>query len=92
MQAIQVKFLGPTNIRGSRYKATCASGSITLGVDHALHLEQNAARAAVALCNKLGWSGLPYGDELIVGGLPNGSYVFVFAHGSQRYPTKVDGQ
>lgn len=27
MQAIHVRFLGPTNTRGSRYKATCQAGS-----------------------------------------------------------------
>ena len=35
-QAIQVKYLGPTNYRGSRYKAIAAAGSVTVGADNAL--------------------------------------------------------
>lgn len=29
-QAIVTKFLGPTNYRGSRVKATCQAGSVTI--------------------------------------------------------------
>jgi hypothetical protein len=78
MQAIQVKFLAPTNTRGSRYKATCAAGSLTLSSDHALNPSDNARKAAEALRDKLGWN-TPHHGELIEGGLPDGSYVFVFA-------------
>lgn len=85
MQAITVKFLGPTNHRESRYKATCSAGSLTLGSDHRLNFEQNAARAAVALCRRNGWQGEAYG-ELICGGLEDGSYVFVMTGPtSERY-------
>ncbi len=86
MQAITVRFLGPTNTLGSRYKASCAAGSITLSSDYALNPEQNAARAAVALCKRLGWTKDYYGD-LICGGLEDGSYVFVMDGGvTERYP------
>jgi hypothetical protein len=81
MQAILVKFLCPTNTKGSRYKATCAAGSLTLGSDHRLNPSDNARKAAEALRDKLGWNTPRYGN-LIEGGLPDGSYVFVFDVGA----------
>jgi hypothetical protein len=36
-QAIQTKWLGPTNFRGSRVKAFCEAGSLTMGWEHGLH-------------------------------------------------------
>ena len=71
-QAIQVKYLGPTNYRGSRYKATAAAGSITVGVDAALDIEGNVIAAAQALCDKFGWS-----KDMVHGKLADGSYVLV---------------
>ena len=73
MQAIQTRYLGPTNTRGSRIKATAYAGSITVDYDHSLRTEEAHAVAAVALARKLGWDGY-----LICGGLHD-SYVFVFA-------------
>lgn len=73
-QAIVTKYLGPTNARGSRVKATCQAGSVTLSWDDALDSEANHHAAAQALARKLGWSG-----RLIGGGLPDGTgnaYVF----------------
>ena len=55
MQAITTRYHGPTNVRGSRIKATAAAGSITLGYDHALTLDGNHEAAAKALANKFGW-------------------------------------
>lgn len=71
-QAIQVKYLGPTNYRGSRYKATTAAGSVTVPVDDALGIESNVIAAANALCAKFGWS-----KDMVHGQLADGSYVFV---------------
>lgn len=71
-QAITVKYLGPTNTRGARLKATCRGGSITEGRDFALNVDEQAAQTAKALCVKLGWGG-----RYACGGLPNGDYVFV---------------
>ena len=71
-QAIQVKYLGPTNYRGTRYKAIAAAGSVTVGADNALSIEGNVIKAAQCLCDKFGWSkGMVYGQ------LADGSYVFV---------------
>ena len=82
MQAIQTKFLGPTDRRGSRYKATCEAGSLTLEGDQALGSEDNHVRVAHALITKLGWfhetdRGDTYG-EWFYGGTPGG-YTFVCA-------------
>lgn len=80
MQAIVVKYLGPTNCRGSRYKATAQAGSITLEADPRLGLEANAKRAAAALREKLGWTDAEsrnYGKEWIHGFLPDGAHVFI---------------
>jgi len=79
MQAIVTKFFGPTNSRGSRVKAKCQAGSVTLGWDHALNPDGNHDAAAQALASKLGWTSDAYG-QLVGGGLPDGrgnAYVFV---------------
>lgn len=58
MKAITVKYLGPTNFRGSRYKASDGDGnSITVGALSELSCEQNQDRAAIALCEKMNWRG-----------------------------------
>lgn len=72
MQAIITKYLPATNTRGSRVKATAASGlSITIEWDYAIDIEENHTQAAKALCKKLGWT-----NELVSGGLKTG-YAFV---------------
>jgi hypothetical protein len=80
MQAITTKFLGASNYRGSRVKASCDGGTITLGWDDALNSEDNHVAAARALITKLGWfhdatRGDRYGDWFS-GWTPNG-WVFV---------------
>lgn len=76
-QAITTKYLGPTNARGSRIKASSESGhSVTASYDHALNPVENHARAAIMLCEKLGWKG-----DLVPGGTKDG-YVFVFDTGT----------
>lgn len=70
MQAIIVKYLGPTNTKPSRYKASCAAGSVILSYDYNGNGED---QAAVAMCTKMGWAG-----ELVKGQIPNGDYVYTF--------------
>lgn len=53
MQTIQTKFLGPTNTRGSRIKATCWLTSVTVSWDHSANVEENHAAAIEALVCKL---------------------------------------
>lgn len=72
-QAIVTKYLGPTNARGSRVKATCQAGSRTIVWDDALNDERNHESAAKNLASVWGW-----GTDLVGGGLPDGSMVWVF--------------
>ena len=74
-QAIQVKYRSCTNFLGSRFKATAAAGSVTVGYDHALSAEKNAEAAMLALVKKFGWD--EYQATWQGGVLPNGDYVFI---------------
>lgn len=56
-QAIETRYLGPTNTKGGRIKATAWAGSITIGYDHALNTEDAHKAAADALIAKMGWNG-----------------------------------
>lgn len=82
-QAILTKYLGATNLRGTRVKASAAAGSITVGWDHALDAENNYYHAAMALAIKLGWSG---GHELEGGVIPSGDTVFVLIPRKKQNP------
>lgn len=83
-QAILAKYLGPTNARGARIKATAQAGSITVPWDHALGSEENYARAANALLKKLGWHETMRTSRLCGGQLPDGSYAFVIVDGGAK--------
>lgn len=74
-QAIQVKYLGPTDTLGSRMKATARAGAVTIGYNPALSSEQNAETAMLALVKKCKWDECPATWQ--GGVLPNGDYVFV---------------
>jgi hypothetical protein len=75
MQAIMTKYIGPTNSRGSRIKAWCSAGSVTIDYPHQLSNEAVYWEAAKTLIVKLGWQ--EHGNW-IAGGLPNSSgYCFV---------------
>jgi len=77
-QAITTKYLGPTNTRGSRIKATAAGGSITIPYDNAGSADSSHAKAAKALADKLGWDGL-----WTAGGLPSqDGNVYVWVDGA----------
>lgn len=81
-QAIVTKYLGPSNVRGSRVKATAEAGSITLSWDHSLNADGNHLRAAQALRDKFGWKGI-----LVAGGLPkNAGYCFVMLYDHDKVP------
>lgn len=80
MQAITTKFIGASNNRGARYKASCDAGSVTVESDHSLNSEENHIRVARMLITKLEWfhddsRGDTYG-KWFHGGTKNG-YVFV---------------
>jgi hypothetical protein len=72
MKAIQVKYLGPTSHKGTRWKATAEGGhSLTLSRDYELDGDDDARRVAQALVDKMQWRAI-HG----AGSLPNGDYVF----------------
>ena len=73
MQAIEVKFLGPTNYRGARYNARAEAGTVTIEHDYSKSPEANAAEAARTLAEKLGWNYGPWHGGFTASGL----YVFV---------------
>lgn len=79
MQAIQTKYLAPTNSRGARIKATCAAKSITVSYAYELNIAENHRLAATELKTSLGWSG-----TLESGSLKDGSYVHVFRRESAK--------
>jgi len=78
MKAILTKYLPATDTKPSRVKAYDGDGnSITLPYDDNSGKQDHVspfARAAVALCRKMGWT---YGGKLISGGTKTGA-VFVF--------------
>ena len=74
MVAIQTKWLGPTDYRGSRVKAFTESRlNVTVHWDHALNVEDNHRAAARALAEKMGW------DGKWIGGATEHGYAFVQA-------------
>lgn len=79
MQAITTKYFGPGNVRGSRVKAECEAGSITVSWDHSLNVEENHRVAAEALATKLGWTTEWYGN-LVGGGMKGAGYCWVFCN------------
>lgn len=71
-QAIVTKYIGPTNHRGARIKATAFAGSITVPYAYELGIPAAHEAAARALADKFGW----VGD--MVGGSTLDGYCFVF--------------
>ncbi len=83
MQAIRVRYLGPTNTKGSRIKAMSADGkSVTVSKTYSDDVSDEK-RAVAALCKKLGWTGC---DRMIRGGLSGSESVFVFLPGGCSCP------
>lgn len=76
-QAIETKYLAPTNTRGARIKAAARAGSVTISYPHELNTDQAHAKAAWALVNKLGWVEV---KRLHQGTLPNGNNCFVIQY------------
>ena len=84
MQAITTKYIGPSNTKGARIKATCDAGSITVSYPHELSGQDVHAFAAMALVRKLGWDEANgYKGQWFGGALPSqAGYVFVQAVGA----------
>lgn len=74
MKAIETRFYGPTNTRGSRITARDMDGNAaTIPYPYELSGEDCHRAAAEQLCGKMGWSGS------LIGGATKRGYVFVFA-------------
>lgn len=73
-QAIQTRYIGPTNYRGSRVKATAETGSVTLSWDNALNATDNHRIAAEALANRHGW--ISNGARLVGGCISGPGFVW----------------
>lgn len=71
-QAIQTRYLGPTNKLGSRIKAFCSGGTKTYPFKYEYTLQDNHSDAAYSLAVKLGWH-----VKLAQGVLPNEDYAHV---------------
>lgn len=57
-QSITTKYIGPTNFRGARIKATAEAGSVTLPFNYEVNHDKSHHHAAKALAEKFGWSGV----------------------------------
>ncbi len=73
MKAIQVKYLSPTDTKGSRVKAFCEAGQVTLHMDYEGSYETNMEKAVLQLLGNLGWQGTWHGGCIEDGSL----HVFV---------------
>lgn len=71
-QAIVTRWLGPTNTKGARIRATTDAGSVSVPYDHALDADANHSKAAAFAAKKLQWFGEWHGASL-----PSGERVFV---------------
>lgn len=84
MKAIFTKYIGPSNVRGARVKASDEDrNSITLGWNHSLNSEENHRGAAIALIRKMKWNP----TEIIGGSLKNG-YVWTMTQYRPGYPVE----
>jgi hypothetical protein len=90
-QAIETRYLGPTNTKGGRIKAECWGGNITIGYDHALNSDEAHKAAAVALIEKMSALALKHGGSRSIwntghwvqGGNAKGTgYVFTVTEGA----------
>jgi len=90
MQAIQTKVLPTANTRGTRIKATCARGSITISYPD---LSDDKAHREAVRCLVQGFTledlnlygspvdGNPWNRNYVTGQLPDGSYAHVYTDG-----------
>lgn len=88
MQAIQTKYISATNTRGSRIKASCERGSLTIPYPYELsgdEVHREAVRQLVCRFieedkkgNATPPASNPWGREFVTGGLPDGTCAHVF--------------
>ena len=81
MIAIECKFLGPTNTKGSRIKASANGHSITRPYDHALGDKSFGTVACEFARTFLDWTP----DDTLIEGWTSKGRVFVFAETADRW-------
>jgi hypothetical protein len=81
-QAIETKYYGPTNHRGSRIKAYAQCGKVWVHYDHGLSTQENHASAAMAFLRQWEWEG----SWVQGANAANTGYVFVQAERTQKGP------
>lgn len=97
MQAIITKFIPATNFKGSRIKASCERGSITIDYPHEFSGDDCHIAAVDALVAKFvkedkaryGTNRNPWSTPRAVGQLPNGDYAHVFIPESSQQPQSI---
>ena len=84
MQTITTKYLGPTDYKGSRFKATHTGGftSVTIPYDYSMSTDAKHTRVAFMLAEKLKW------DGDYIGGHTKDGMVFVNAKPNYSFHTK----
>lgn len=73
MQAIPIKYVGPTNTKGSRMVASAQAGRKSFSYDYALNIEENAIKAAKLYAESKGWKG-----QMAIGQDSKGDWQAVF--------------
>lgn len=73
-QAIQSKYLGPTNYRPARIKVWCDAKTRFVHWDHGHNPCENHYLATIALAKELGWNT----DGCTFGALPSCGYALTF--------------
>jgi len=82
MKAIKTKYLGPTDYKGARISATDTWGHrVIVPYDYGAARDGAHDRAALALCEKMGWHG-----TLVRGGMKD-CYVYVFDCKTEKITT-----
>lgn len=87
MQAIKTRYCGPTDTKGSRIRASCDGGSVSVPYDSALDTDANHYAAVKKLCDKLGWDAARFfGGNLATGGF---AWVPVFTYDWEQRQKEV---
>lgn len=87
MKAIVVKYHSPGYSKGSRYSASDSDGNrVIVSSSSALSYDDNKRHAAIALCNKMKWTGTLHAGEAKIGG--KYMEVFVWDNGDDRIEVK----
>ncbi len=102
-QAITTKYLGHTNYRGTRIKASCSRGSLTVSGDASLNLAENHIKAAVELIKSFmdndhenyrseggAWVNNPWNHPFVTGVTGPGAYVHVLIEDGKLFQSRPE--